>query len=387
KWVAGNPELGLYDVSREEYVPLDDPACPHLERGGLTYTRYPCVALVYPGETFTFLARLTNSGTYRAIDSRLIDALPAPGDTGVVDPADRGTMWDVPPTLVAPPEVAAPSDGSSADTTITYTSDDPPCADDLSPPASCPDGAWTEPFDPEATGFQMYAEFTAPGLAPGGSVDVVWEMSSPADLAEAADPSIAWNSFGHAELIDTPGSSTQLGAVEPQKTGVGMVFGDLRVDKKVVAEPGATVPDGEYELTYECTVTPETGDPVVVRSGTATFTPDEPWTLTGVPAHASCVVYESEDQGGDSDHGKGDPVTILVEWHGVGETSATTITNTFPSPPSPPTPPDGGGGDEPPGADDALPVTGGRYGIALFAGLAALLTGAVLIAAVRRREN
>ncbi|GIG67117.1 DUF5979 domain-containing protein [Phytomonospora endophytica] len=386
KWVAGNPELGLYDVNREEYVPIDDPRCPHLTRDGVSYTRYPCVALVYPGENFTFLARLTNSGTYRAVDSRFIDALPAPGDTGVVDPADRGTMWDVPPTLVAPPEVAAPSDGSTADTTLTYTTDDPVCADDLNPPDSCPDGAWTEPFDAEATGFQMYAEFTAPGLTPGGSVDVVWEMTSPADLAEAADPSIAWNSFGHSELIDTPGSPTQLGAVEPQKVGVGLVFGGLRVDKKVVAEPGATVPGGEYELTYECTVTPETGDPVVVRSGTATFTPDDPWTLTGVPAHASCVIYESEDQGGDSDHAKGDPITIVVPWNATGEAATATITNTFPPPPTPPTPPTPPGGGETPGPDDALPATGGRQGIVIYLGIAALLLGGGLVALVRRRR-
>ncbi|MEV0650808.1 DUF5979 domain-containing protein [Phytomonospora sp. NPDC050363] len=386
KWVSGNPGLGLYDTVREEYVPLDDPMCPHLDRDGVSYTRYPCVALVYPGENFSFLARLTNSGTYRAEDARLIDELPSPGDTGVIDPADRGTMWDIAPTLVAPPVVAEPTDGSTATTTLTYTEDDEPCSDDLRPPDSCPAGAWTEPFDPNATGFQMYAEFTAPGLAPGGTIDVTWEMTSPADPGEAADPSIAWNSFGHSELIDTPGTETQLGAVEPQKTGVGLVFGNVRIDKKVTIEPGAEAPDGDYELTYECTVTPDTGDPVVVRSGTADFGPDDPWTLTGIPANATCVIYESEANGADSDHPEGDPITVVVPWNATAEPAVDTITNTFPAPPPTPQP---SGDPTAPGPDggDALSTTGGSHPVSILLGAIALLTGLALILLARRRSG
>lgn len=386
KWVSGNPELGLYNTKEGVYTTLDDPACPQLERGGDSFTRYPCVALVYPGENFTFLSRLSNNGTYRAVDARMIDVLPAPGDTGVIDPSDRGTMWDVPPSLVAPPEVSAPSDGSTATETLTYSDEAEPCTADLQPPASCPADDWSATFDSEATGFEMYAEFTSPGLAPGAYIDVVWDMTSPPDLAEPADPSIAWNSFGHTELIDTPGTRTQLGASEPQKAGVGLVFGNLRVDKKVVAEPGAEVPAGDFELTYACTVTPDTGDPVVVRSGTATFGPDEPWTLTDVPANATCVVYESEDLGGDGDHPEGDPLTMVVPWNATGEAATDTITNTFPAPPTPPTPQPSGSDGTGPDAG-GLPATGGTLRLPLLLGLGSLLVGLALIAVVRRRRT
>ena len=392
KWVAGNPDLALYDTVRKEYVPLDDPACPRLERQGVSFTRFPCVALVYPGEDFTFLGRLINSGTYRAVNLRMIDALPRPGDTGVVDPAKRGTMWDTAPTLVAPPQVAAPTDGSSAAGTLTYTQDEPPCSADLRPPNACTAKAWDDTFDPDATGFQLRTEFTSPGLAPGASIDVVWKMSSPADPGKAADPSIAWNSFGHTELIDTPGDSTQLGAVEPQKTGVGVVFGNVRVDKRVDAEPGAEVPDGPYELRYECTVTPAHGDPVVVRSGEAVFGPGEPWELNGVPANATCTVWETDTRGGDGDHPEGDPLTLVVPWNRTADAATGTITNTFRRPPVPPVPPTPPGPGPNPGPDGggALPETGGEVSGTVVLGVAAALAGLALIglaAAARRRRT
>ncbi|GAA4217747.1 DUF5979 domain-containing protein [Actinocatenispora rupis] len=397
KWVAGNPDLGLYDTATKKYTSLDDPACPRLTRDGVAYTRYPCVALVYPGQNFTFLARMTNNGTYPALDSRLVDVLPAPGDTGVVDPADRGTMWNVRPTLVSAPTVAPVGSGGAVNADLTYTTDDPACTKDLYPPDSCPAGAWRSGFDPAATGFEVHATFDDPGLAPGSSFDVVWQMTSPADLDKPADPSIAWNSFGHTELIDTPGQATQLGAVEPQKAGIGLVFGDVKVSKKTVAPPGASASDGPFPLAYRCVVTPDTGKPVTVREGTGEFSPGHPWTLTGVPAHATCTVYETDSLGADSDHDKSDPLSILVPWNATGEPATAQITNTFGPPTTPTTPPT----TAPPTAhptspngpnghasgSGGLPQTGGRLALVTALGLLAVLLGLAVRVVARRRAR
>ncbi|MBB5868504.1 putative repeat protein (TIGR01451 family) [Allocatelliglobosispora scoriae] len=382
KWSAGNPDLGLYDNVRAKFTPLDDPLCPHLTRAGVVFTRYPCIPLVYPGQNFTFLARMTNNGTFAALDARVVDVLPAPGDTGVIDPSDRGTMWDVPPQLVAPPTVT-PTPGSTIDTQLTYSTASPPCTDDLSPPAACPAGAWVPGFDPAATGVQAYAQFPAPGLAPGAAFDLTWQMTSPTDLDQPVSPSIAWNSFGHTELIDTPGTPRQLGAVEPQKAGIGLVFGGVRIIKTVTAEPGATVPTGSYELAYTCTVTPDTGDPVQVRTGTAEFGPDQPWELDGVPAHATCVIYETDPRGGATDHPESDPLTIIIPWDATAAPATAAVTNTFVAPPPPPPPvpsPTADGGELPRTGASLLPITA--------TGVAAVLSGLVLLAgtAVRRRR-
>ncbi|HEY3505262.1 MAG TPA: DUF5979 domain-containing protein [Actinocatenispora sp.] len=395
KWVAGNPDLGLYDTATTAYTTLDDPACPHLTRDGVSYTRYPCVALVYPGENFTFLARLTNNGTYPALDARLIDKLPAPGDTGVVDPSDRGTMWDVRPQLVGAPTVAPVGGGAPVSADLTYTTDDPICTRDLYPPDSCPSGAYQPGFDPAATAFEMYAQFDDPGFAPGASLDVVWQMTSPPDLDQPADPSIAWNSFGHTELVDTPGQPTQLGAVEPEKAGVGLVFGNLQVGKKTRAEPGASVPAGPFQLAYRCVVTPDTGDPVVVREGTADFSPDAPWTLSDVPANATCTIHETDSRGGTSDHPEDKPLTIVVPWDATAKPATAAITNTFvapptppgPTPPAPSTPPGPGSGTEPPNASGGLPTTGTKLPLITALGLLGLLVGVAARAAARRRRH
>ncbi|WP_253763059.1 hypothetical protein [Hamadaea flava] len=428
KWVAGNPDLGLYDTSTKEYVALDDPQCPHLLREGVQFTRYPCVALTYPGENHNYLARLINNGTFPARDSRVVDVLPKPGDTGVIDPADRGTMWDVAPQLVAAPSVVPVGDGDPIPATLTYTTDDPVCTDDLHPPATCAAGDWTPDFTADATGFQMYAEFDDPGLAPGKSFDVVWTMTSPPDLADRVSPSIAWNSFGHTELINIPGGTQQaarttqrqkaqhqkaqhqkagkhklaragvrqragdsndqqLGAVEPQKVGVGLVFGNVEITKKTVVEPGATGSPGPFELTYTCTVTPETGDPIVIREGTAEFDTGDPFELKDVSANATCVIYESDSKGALSDHGQDKPITVVVPWDATANPITDTVTNTFPAPTPPtPSPSDGTGGG---GDGGGLAQTGTPLLPITFAGLTAILLGLVLTigATIRRRAG
>lgn len=387
KWVSGNPELGLYVSTTGEFVTIDDPQCPALTKDGITYTSAPCVALAYPGEDYRYLARLVNAGTYVAPSVRFLDELPEPDDTGVIDTSDRGTEWDVAPTLIDPPVVEV-SDGSTPAVSLGYTDAEEPCLDDLNG-GSCAGGSWDGQIEATDESFEALLSYDTGGLAPGAQVDITWSMSSPADPGVEGYPSIAWNSFAHAETVATPGEDTALPAAEPAKVGIGLVFGGIQVNKVVQADPGVPVPDGAYTIAYACTVTTASGDGVVVREGTAQFAPDQPWSLTGIPANAECAVRETDARGGVSSNPEATPLTVTVPWStdpvatgGVG-----TITNTFGTT-------SGGGGEDPgdPGSGSGtttvggrLPWTGAEVGGALAA-VALLLGGGAALVTLRRRR-
>ena len=70
KWTSGDPALGFLSSLTGEVTPVDDPVCPRLVLEGVTYTRYPCVALNYPGQGFDFLLQLVNSSNNAITESR-----------------------------------------------------------------------------------------------------------------------------------------------------------------------------------------------------------------------------------------------------------------------------------------------------------------------------
>ncbi len=385
KWVSGNPTLGFYDTSKSAFVPLDDPDCPTLTDGGSTYTRYPCVALVNPGQNYRYLVVVGNDGTFDGQEVRILDMLPRLGDTGVLDPASRGTEWSERPRLVGAPMVE--SSGGSFITTNTYTTQSTPCTTEIGqPPVPCPAGQWTSPFSTDALGFQTFVEFD-PGdpFPPAGEVRVRWEMSTPVDLDPPGAPSIAWNSFAHNEQYEDPsGGPEWLLPSEPLEVGVGMLFGGLQVDKDVVVGDGATAASS-FMLSYECVVTPDGGGaPVVVAQGSAEFAPDDPFQLLGVPAAAQCKVWETDSGGANSSNPQSDPVEVAIApGPTLGEVTVTeAITNTYPAViPPVPSGETGAGGEGSGSLPAALAVTGLQDWLSLIAlvvlgfGLALTLLG------------
>ena len=210
-------------------------------------------------------------------------------------------------------------------------------------------------------------------------------MSSPVDLDPPGFPSIAWNSFGHSELVDTPGTATQLAAVEPLKVGIGLPFGGLRVQKVVEAGTAITVPAGPYPISYSCTVTPEGGSPVVVRQGTATIVPGSPFLLPGVPSGARCQVVETDALGGETNTGPGTPAVVDV---GIGTTTdvptnTVTITNRF----GPPPPPSAATTIPPPPSDPTLPASGTTVALLLALALTVLGCGLASRRVASRRDG
>ncbi len=398
KWVSGDTSLGWLNSVTGELYDVGDPACPRLSVGGESFTRYPCVARVAPGQGFDFYVRVTNAGTNPATEIRIVDVFPAPGDTGVVlTGEERGTQWDQSPTLLGPVALAGVGNLAAA-----YSSSDPTCTLDLSrPPGTCPAGSWDPAYDPASSAFRGIITFPG-GLGPGDTTALRFRMAAPAAPTNGIQNEVAWNSFAHTEFFSDSGTIVQLPATEPIKTGVAMVFGDVTTHKRVVDSDVA----GPFGFAYRCTVVPETaagpGAPVEVAAGEFELAADQSLTLTTVPARASCRVWETDSAGLVSDtDGEANAKTVTVPVGGTDEVPTVTVVNraqptTSPtvspsSGPSNGTPTAGPSGvgptDGPP--DGSLPDTGAPESLLPLGilGVLLLLGGAGVIAVASRRNR
>ncbi|MER5863427.1 DUF5979 domain-containing protein [Kitasatospora sp. NPDC002040] len=307
KWVTGDRSLGYQDANTGAPIPAGDPRCPELTSGGTVFTRYPCVALTRPGQNFSFLIRVENTGTEPARSLQLLDVFPAPKDTGVLlGDEPRGTEWDSIPTLTGPVVFTGPG---TAD--LAYTRTGNPCGRKVgTPKRACKDASWGTDTT-RATAFETDVAFPS-GLAPGAAVTFRIPFQAPADLTVPGFPSVAWNSFAHTETVKVGGTTTVLPVTEPPKAGIGLVFGNVRLLKRVL-DPPAGVAIGPFMLAYSCLLTTAAGDNVEVRAGTAQFSPDRPFALGGVPVGAVCRFWETDSAGAQSDHqGEANAVVVTV---------------------------------------------------------------------------
>lgn len=331
KWVAGNDALGWWDNRELEPVAVGDPACPSLTQGGRTYTAYPCVALVNPGDRYDYLLRMVNSGTEPATAMRVIDRFPVQGDKGVVlSGTDRGTQWDNRPRLATAPTL----DGPGTLATTYANSEAGVCTTDLDMGSSCAAGAWSDAFGPAAVAAQMRVQWPTP-LAPGDGVSIRFSMDTPLEVAQVADPTIAWNSFGHAETTERANGSTRvLPPTEPIQVGVATAYGTLHVEKELLQNPGdLPVDDREFEIDYSCRIEPIGNPAQTVAEDTLSIRPGESADVTGLPGGAICEVWEADAYGGVTNHPADDPaiVTIVPQLGSTPEPATTvTVTNSYP---------------------------------------------------------
>ncbi|WP_353940597.1 DUF5979 domain-containing protein [Streptomyces sp. HUAS MG91] len=330
KWITGNADLGFYNSLTGEYIPVGDARCPNLVSGGATYTRYPCTALVLPGQNYRQLITVDNIGTNPATDYDLLDVLPFVGDTGVLlGESDRGTEWDPRPRLAGPVTLDGPGTLGAE-----YTTTPQPCRDEVpTPRRNCADATWSGDWTADDTAFFTHIDFDG-GLAPGDGFTLSFPMSSPTDLTDKGsrnDLSLAWNSFANKETVQVGGGSVTLPVTEPPKSGIGMVFGTLRVDKTVTHAPNGDT-TGPYGIEYDCVVTPDIGKPVSVRHGTGEITPGKPFTVTDVPAGAVCRVWETDTDGATSDHaGEANAASVTIRPETTTDApSVVDVTNDYP---------------------------------------------------------
>ncbi len=334
KWVAGNPDLGWYDTRTKKPVPVGSRLCPSAtDATSRVYTAYPCVALVNPGDQYKYLLRLVNAGTEPATDMRIIDRFPVQGDKGVILPGNRGTQWDNRPTLASPPALDGPGT-----LTTTYTDTEPICTKDLdmggagSMAPQCAPGDWAAPFSPAAVAAQMQLGFE-PSLLPGGSVDITFAMDTPLEVAQVSNPTIAWNSYAHAETTLRGSGSHVLPKTEPIQVGVATAYGSLRLVKAIGENPSnLPLQDVTFPFQVRCVIDPIGRDPLVVLNQSYDVSADAPVTIPGLPAGADCTVWETDDRGGVTNHPAANPVEVAID-ASLGDEVAVetaTITNDFP---------------------------------------------------------
>lgn len=323
KWVAGDPSLGWWSPrAGGEIVPTGGGGCPVLNVGGVLYTSNPCIALVNPGDPFDYVLRVTNAGTEPATRMRLIDRLPVAGDTGVLG-APRGTEWDNRPTIATAPVVTGPGTA-----TVTYTTGAICNADLTLNGPGCPAGSWSPGFTTAATGFQVDVGFATP-LPPGQGITIAFGMTAPPEITHVSDPTIAWNSFAHAEATQMgSGSERILPPIEPIKVGIATFYGDLELEKLIGENPAGLPVEGlAYTFSYECTVSG-----TVVTDGDIDVTPGTPSTVADISAGAECSVWETGTNGGIPTATETDPVVVTIEAGTPQQPAVVTaaITNDFP---------------------------------------------------------
>lgn len=332
KWVAGNPERGWYDTRSGQAVPVGDNSCPvTTDPSGTTFTAHPCIALVDPGDEFEYLLRVVNAGTEEATTMRIVDEFPASGDRGVWVDQNRGTQWDSRPTLASEPVLHGP--GAM---TMSYTTDTEVCTDDLrmggagSSAPQCPASAWDDDFGEDVTAMKADIGFTDP-LAPAEGIEVAFSMRTPLDVSQVADPTIAWNSFAHAETTIRGAGLNVMPPTEPIKVGVATAYGALEISKSITDNPyGLDVDDLAYPVHVTCSIEPIGGSVTTVVDEDLAVTPGQPETVTGIPAGADCLIWETDAHGGQSSATQDTPVTVEIE-PGLGSASVheVEISNSF----------------------------------------------------------
>ena len=327
KWSAGDASLGWYLTTSGETVPEGDSRCPSYVTAGVTYTRYPCVALVPPGGVVTFLVHLVNAGTNDLTQAVIVDGLPVLGDKGVLlTNIPRGTDWSSRPTMLTPVQQIEGYGGVTTD----YTSNTFPgssfCTANLqpSPNDTCPAGAFSDSLGTDTTGFRTTMNFPQGSpLHPGDGITLTWTMSAPLTLNTVTNTPIAWNSFAQKSTF----GAEELAATEPPKAGVAMRFNTVTVSKSVVGIPeGVTLP--QFEMGYRCLV-----GVTEISSGTVSVSGGDSATLPLQPVGAQCSVWENTTNGGSSpNEGEANAVVLTVPDPGQSPDGASVpISNSFQS--------------------------------------------------------
>jgi hypothetical protein len=310
--VAADPALGFLDATGA-VVPVTTSECPRYVSGGTVYTRFPCTARVLPGQTIDYLIRGVNSGTNPATRIVLVDGLPVQGDTGVLlSGQQRGTQWNNRPTMVSP---VVNVEGYSGAVTEYATATFPGamCTADLgTPPSSCPAGSFSPGVSAGATGFRTVLTFSgADLLQPGESFTLTWQMRAPSSLTSSLTEPIAWNSFALRPTFQVGGGTTTLPATEPVKVGVGMPLGSFMVTKQVDGLPPG-IPLDPFEFAYLCTLVGFDGTTVVVADDVFALEDGDVFTGPQLPKGASCRIWETDAQGGQSPNIGADQAAVIT---------------------------------------------------------------------------
>ncbi len=331
KWIAADPALGLLDAAGQP-VPLNSSACPRYADGTTVYTRFPCTARVLPGQAIDYLIRGVNSGTNPASEIVLVDGLPVQGDTGVLlSGQQRGTQWNNRPTMLTPVSGVGDTGQIQTDYTNATFPGSSFCTANLQPPPgdTCPSGSFAAGFGPGNTGFRTRLTFPdGDRLLPGETFTLTWRMQAPLSLTSTSNEPVAWNSFAYRPSFVLPGGATTvLPATEPLKVGVSMPLGSFRVTKAVVGLP-PNIPLAPFGVAWSCSIDSADGSSTEVGSGTFTLVDGGVFTSPNIGQGATCRVWETDAQGGQSPNiGESSAATVVIDGSTGPQTVA--LTNAY----------------------------------------------------------
>ncbi|MBE7701791.1 hypothetical protein H9623_15970 [Oerskovia sp. Sa1BUA8] len=272
---------------------------------------YPCVPVTKPASSEVWRLHYTNTGNLPMDRLRVIDKLPAPGDTGAVNPLPRGSQWR--PLLEGRAELAHAPQGATM--ARYYTFDATPCVDGT----SCAPGRWTAFTGSEGpeildrvTGVMTEVAFTDQDLlAPLAEVKIDLWTTTPAVSPTTGPDTIAWNSVaGTARTVD--GANRQwIAATEGNRVGVALATGPVSVVKEVTGDGDRFAP-GSFPVRLVCRsgvgTRLEQEVPLGAR-GDLTLVAGVPQTVADVPWGSECTVEEDDAATAPTDF---DATTVTV---------------------------------------------------------------------------
>ncbi|MFC7876885.1 DUF5979 domain-containing protein [Isoptericola sp. NPDC057391] len=275
---------------------------------------YPCTPVIAPGHDETWRIRVDNVGNLPMNKVVLYDRLPAPGDTGSFDPAERGSAWapllnnDYPPELVNAP--------ASAEATFYYSTVQDYCMDDINDPINepvCPTddpttgwvqltGDEPESVYEEITAFKAVITFPEDDMfQPGEFLALQGVTTTPPTVPDAGDRSIAWNSAAASAVAIGPGGNqVRMLPTEGTKVGVATASGSLNV-VKFAGGPGAEYAPDEFQLNVQCTSAVGTWVEQALDPIPITVSPLSPVTVDNLPYGAECTITEDDGVNGETE--------------------------------------------------------------------------------------
>ncbi len=222
KWIQGDTGLANLEVDPLTNTIIEpiNTNCPD-DGTGTGFTREPCVAQGFVGETFTYKLRISNTGNVPLRDYYLYDVLPYIGDTGSGQPlagADRFSQWQ--PTL-AGPIVAADAFTAGTGFIVEYSTDLNACRNEVATstpfPAGCTDASWTaSPADfSQVRVFRIRIPFDSTNFDVLERMEFLVTMEIPRGTTAEQ---ISWNSF--AQRVRNVSTGNFLNISEPPKVGI-----------------------------------------------------------------------------------------------------------------------------------------------------------------------
>lgn len=296
---AEDDELGNLSTD-----PGTDPADCAPDAAG--FYKSPCVPVLKPGGDHWWRFEATNTGNLGMSEVTGFDQLPTPGDTGAINPNQRGSQWR--PLFEGTARLTTPLPPGTQ-VRLYWADDTRQCT--RTRVIQCPDGTWTPfpQFGGPAFTEEVLAGITAlryEAFFPDGrrfepldKIGFEFRMTAPPFSATAGPDTLAWNSASVGGMTEL---GTELPLTEGERVGVALATGHLSLTKEVAGDGAAYAPD-EFVLNLTCRSAIGTrveGDVPLGDDAVQTLRPGETVTATDLPYGAECTVTEDDANGATS---------------------------------------------------------------------------------------